>query len=106
MFWCLYFEFYNSSDGWLSVEGKAYRFDGNSWTLYEETGNDYIDYEQLQMLSPTNIWAAGRYGIDNFDGSIWNRITIPTSDWLNGIHMISPTSGWAVGANGVILRYK
>ena len=78
-------------------------------------GSAYVN--DLQMLSPSEGWAAGRaYNRDNnpfgllsfnigsefgvvlhYTGDQWQPVTIPNSPPLNRIFMVSPSEGWAVG---------
>lgn len=98
-------------DGWaLGEYGSAgtafYHWDGVAWTE-AFTHSAYLR-RSIDMVSPTDGWAAGYQAIARWDGANWSVIT--TTYDLDGLDMLSPADGWAVGAenpygNAVILHW-
>ena len=65
------------------------------------------------MLSPTEGWAAGTFGILHYTGGTWERVTRPVAKPLHDIAMASPTEGWIGGSFqnfppplGLLLHYS
>jgi len=59
------------------------------------------------MINSTDGWAVGSDGcIIHWDGTNWNKVTSPTTAWLNSVDMISSTDGWIVGADGNIYHWQ
>lgn len=67
----------------------------------------------VQMLSPTDGWAAGGGGwgteagattsiLLHYDGSNWTPAQVPGVDGITSLDMLSATDGWATGTNAVL----
>lgn len=113
----------SATDGWAVGMGGSepgaplLHYDGQSWAVQpwpanpiESKGGIFIN--DLEMLSPTEGWAAGWFIPLNTDGTKQEALILHYTggQWtvsgtfegnLASIAMVSPTEGWAVGAQDV-----
>jgi alpha-tubulin suppressor-like RCC1 family protein len=90
-------------------------WNGSAWSVVPSpnpvTGTGDTDrLTAISGTSPTDLWAVGSYGTDEFNamlfehwnGTAWSFVPPPSEDeeFGEGITVISPTDVWAVGSEG------
>jgi hypothetical protein len=90
------------TEGWIigkaDDDGKdiALHYQNGQWTSQRLTAR--VAVSGIQMLSASDGWAAGTFGILHWDGSTWARVERPVAKPLHDIAMGSPTEGWIAGS--------
>ena len=58
------------------------------------------------MVSANDGWAVCSDGtIIHWDGTRWNTVTSPTTNWLLSVNMVNSADGWVVGDYGTIIHW-
>lgn len=104
--------FSDAATGWAvgqpTVSSKPpliYRYLSDTWQLTTFPYTDTILYSVYALAPDDDVWVGGNNSsLFHWDGSNWNRITVPLSQVLT-IQMLSPTEGWA-GGDGPLLHYQ
>lgn len=93
-----------AEDGHLWVvgtKGVIGRYDGKVWKEIHRPVD--FDLRGLDMVSPTDGWTVGDFGILRYDGTGWALQRGPISGAVLGdVVMISPQEGWIVGGQAVL----
>ncbi len=90
------------AEGWIIGKADdggndiALHYTGRHWTSQRLDARAAVT--GIQMLSPTEGWAAGTFGILHYTGGTWERVERPVAKPLHAIAMISPTEGWIGGS--------
>ncbi|ETR68801.1 MAG: hypothetical protein OMM_04345 [Candidatus Magnetoglobus multicellularis str. Araruama] len=91
----------------MSMSGKIYHYDGNSWTLMETLS---AGIQSIWGTSSTNIYAvgseSGQPAIFHYNGSEWSEMESGTSGELRNIHGNSADKIYASASNGSIYYYN
>jgi hypothetical protein len=54
------------------------RYAGGKWTALPSTGLQHIAYlDDLEQVSPKDVWAAGIGGVARYDGKAWREVKLP-----------------------------
>ena len=61
----------------------------------------------VESISLNNAWAVGEAGILLYwNGTAWQKMTSPTSQYLWDVHFVTSTHGWAAGNAGTMLYWN
>jgi hypothetical protein len=82
--------------------GAIMHWNGTAWTGMTPPVTGTL--RSIDMLSPTDGWAAGPQAIMHWDGSTWSTVATPQAA-LTSISMVAHDDGWAVGNGGIILHW-
>jgi hypothetical protein len=91
------------AEGWIIGKADddgpdiALHYTGGQWTSQRLSARAAVT--GIQMLSATEGWAAGTFGILHYTGGTWQRVERPVARPLHDIAMASPTEGWIGGSS-------
>jgi hypothetical protein len=93
----------SASEGWTLGRAEddstdvALHYKDGQWTATRLSTK--VRPTSVQMLSPTNGWAVGQYGLLHYRDGKWGKVSAPVFKPLRQIALLSATSGWAVGSD-------
>lgn len=94
------------NDIWaVGDQGTLAHWDGSKWTVQASPVGPAIALNAVLGRGAKDAWAVGEMGtVLRYDGTSWSRVSVPTTDTLNGLWQDVGGDLWAVGDNGVSLR--
>jgi hypothetical protein len=99
------------ASGSVVIQNALHHWNGSSWTSYRDPPADPCMFEDIDALSPSDIWIVGycfNYtggqwsAVFHYNGSTWTKMQTPYIGTLYGIEMLSANEGWAVGYEGAL----
>ncbi|MDI6779004.1 MAG: FG-GAP-like repeat-containing protein [Bacteroidota bacterium] len=96
--------FENISHGYVLTNNKLYEITNNHLSIHS-SNELFKEIKSLFFLKTGGIIGVGKNGLVlKYKNQKWERVSVPTKETLNDIHMISEKEGWIVGENGTILK--
>jgi len=90
--------------GWIVGDKAILHYQDGRWLEAQSYNN--ADLFAVQMSSPAEGWASGRYGtILHYQAGAWSVAASPTQANLNSIALVG-NEGWIVGSGGTILHLE
>jgi hypothetical protein len=90
--------------GYVLTKDKLYEIKNNHLRVHSSS-ELFKEIKSLFFLKNGEIIGVGKYGmVLKYKNQTWERVSVPTKENLNNIHMISEKEGWIVGENGTILK--
>jgi photosystem II stability/assembly factor-like uncharacterized protein len=96
-------------------DGVVLRMQDGEWSIFPivPPGGHQDAGVSVSMISSTDGWAVIRDfeylfpgSFIHWNGTTWQFVSYPVTQYFSAVDMISSTDGWAVGDNGAILRYS
>lgn len=93
----------DSSDNiWLgggpTVIGKILKYDGSTWTLYDNTSIGTAN--SIEVDGAQNIWVASGGRVCKFDGNVWTQYTVQNS--VNDLAIDGNDTKWLATNSGLV----
>lgn len=94
------------------LSGQVYRRSRpNDWRhldaglLLPPSSSEVRMLEDVNGSAADDLYAVGNDGlVFHFDGATWQRVKIPTDEWLHAIHVENTNKIWICGRNGTLLE--
>jgi len=97
-------EFDNENNMWIGAQNGIAKFDGNNWTVYDETNSplQYIpDITTMSFDSSNNLWFGHYYGLGRLNDTTWSfwyespfNYTTTIKHHKNGSLWVAPSWGF------------
>ena len=90
-------DFLSPTEGW-AVGDTTLHYNGTTWTVNHDTEQTRLF--GVSVLSATNAWAGAMNGdMWQWNGTLWNEVTVGAPAEFDAVHMFSASDGWAVGGH-------
>jgi hypothetical protein len=89
----------------VTTIGAILHWDGSTWTLLNATTQTgaAVTGSAVAALSPTDVWVGSSTTLDNFNGTTWTSVPVPSTTQLTpaGQTLAGPDAAAAVGPGSV-----
>jgi hypothetical protein len=83
--------------------GLIENFNGSAWTVVvsPKAPKSGLALAAVTCVGVGDCWAVGDDGVENYDGTVWNLVAVPSDDGAPGLESVACIASddcWAVGA--------
>ena len=100
-------QFDNENNLWIGAQNGIAKYDGNSWTVYDETNTQlqtFPDIWSMKFDSSNVLWFGHYYGVGRLNNNAWSFWSSPDFEYATTVEINKNGSIWVATESGSLVN--